>query len=205
MMAIVNGYATLSEFTTRYIPDAASGTVTAQTTQIEQIIQAISRKIDEETSSQFYATSAGVVRYFNAEYPCKLFIDDVKTITAVAVDADNDGVYETTVASTDYLLMPANHLPYQWIELAPWSASLGRWPTYPKSIKITGTWGNDQTWATDIVREACLIQAFRLYKRAGAPFGVMGGGEFGTATALPGLDPDVIELLRPVSRRVWWG
>ncbi len=49
----------------------------------------------------------------------------------------------------------------------------------------------------DCVREACVIQGSRLWRRKEAPFGVTGSGEFGT-TNIVRLDPDVKLLLQDV-------
>ncbi len=45
------------------------------------------------------------------------------------------------------------------------------------------------------VIEACLIQAARIWKRKDAPFGVTGATEFGQASVIVRLDPDVRQLL----------
>jgi len=50
------------------------------------------------------------------------------------------------------------------------------------------------------VTEACLLQAFRWYKRADAPFGVAGPNVFGTQVLLSQLDPDVKAALQPFVR-----
>lgn len=46
----------------------------------------------------------------------------------------------------------------------------------------------------DPIREACLIQASRLFKRGDAPFGIAGSAEYGTVR-ISTLDPDVRVLL----------
>ena len=65
-------------------------------------------------------------------------------------------------------------------------------------MEIIGSWGYASTAPHDI-REACLIQASRLFKRKDAPFGVAGTPEAGQMM-LPALDPDVRALLRKYRR-----
>jgi hypothetical protein len=52
------------------------------------------------------------------------------------------------------------------------------------------------------VRQACLIQATRIYKRRDAPFGVTGSAEMGTLQILGRIDPDVASLLSGLMRMV---
>ena len=47
----------------------------------------------------------------------------------------------------------------------------------------------------DQVREAAIIQTSRLYRRADAPFGVVGSDQYGTTMLRARLDPDVQEML----------
>ena len=206
-MTIVNGYATAEQFIARYL----TSTVTATSDnypQIEQHISAASRLIDDYTGRTFYTATADADRYFTPQARCRCYIDDYQTITTVAVDEDEDGSYALTLSATgDYWTRPANPQngwPYTWIEIMPWSNNplpAGQ----PYAVKITALWG----WAAvpDAVREACLLQAFKIYKRQGAPFGVVGGGELGTVVAIPSddytrLDRDVAGMLKPYMRIV---
>lgn len=204
-MSITNGYATLTEFKQRF---GVSTTDANRDADIEKIIEAVSRSIDYTTGTVFYASTAGTSRYFPVQYPCKVFIDDCTAITAVKCDYDWDGTAETTLtATTDYLLGPLNSGPalagvYQWIECTPWS-SYGGFPVgNPRGLLITGTFGNSSAAAVDLAREACLLQSNRLWARRGAPFGVAGANEFGVPTVIVKLDPDVAQMLEPVTRRV---
>ena len=47
----------------------------------------------------------------------------------------------------------------------------------------------------DVIAEACLIQAQRLFKRRDAIFGVVGSAEMGQLVTIAKLDPDVQMLL----------
>ena len=52
------------------------------------------------------------------------------------------------------------------------------------------------------VREACLIQAIRLFRRKEAPFGIIGAPEIGQLAVITRLDPDVKALLATYRRLV---
>lgn len=52
----------------------------------------------------------------------------------------------------------------------------------------------------DAVREACLLEAIRLYRRKDAPFGVAGSGEFGQTGIVARTDPQVLFYLAPYRR-----
>jgi hypothetical protein len=57
-----------------------------------------------------------------------------------------------------------------------------------------------------MVKQACLIQTARWFKRQDAPFGVLGSPEFGNYTRLQAaLDPDVQMMLSGHGDRLRWG
>lgn len=163
--------------------------------------------IDDYCGRVFYSgATAGEDRYFTAQHPLRLYLDDYQSISAIVTDDSVDGTYSTTLSATaDYWTRPANPQngwPYSWVEIFPWSSN--SFPTrQPYGVKVTALWG----WAAvpDEIREACLLQAFRLYRRQAAPFGVVGGGELGTVVAIPagkrtGLDADVETMIHPFVR-----
>lgn len=196
-MTITNGYATLAQFKQRY---GLTTTDAARDADIELIVQAVSRLIEKRTGRTFFAGTAGTARYYTATSSARVYIDDYATITAVATDDDGDGTIETTWAATDYIKLPTNSTygePYSWLEVTPLGAY--RFPCGLRNgVKITGTNG----WAAipDEIREACLMQSYRLWQRRAAPFGVMGANEFGVSTVITKLDPDIEQLLAPFMR-----
>lgn len=69
-----------------------------------------------------------------------------------------------------------------------------------------GTTGAQLSPVPAMVKLACEMQATRWYKRTDAPFGVLGGAEFGNATRLLSkLDPDVEVLLSGYGQRKRYG
>ena len=184
------------------IPEARArlGIVNAMDTgddgKLVSIIDAVSALIDNYCGRRFYADADDVTRYFTAEYSDHLDADDLVSITSLKTDSVGDRVYETTWAPRDYDLTPFNAVadgkPYVAIEVTP-----GGHFSFPvgvaKSVRIAGKWGWPAIPAP--IREACLLQVERLFKRGDAIFGVAGSGELGQMVVISSLDPDVKLLL----------
>ena len=198
-MSITNGYCSLTE-----IKDRLDITDTDDDTKLEVIVQAVSRSIDALTGRRFYSTTADETRVYTAEDSEILFTDEIQTITTLKTDLDGDRTYENTLTTDDYELSPANAAldgkPYTYIEIMPYADY-----SFPRGVKrgvqIVGTFGYCATGShPDVVREACLIQSARIFKRKDAPFGVVGSPELGQLQVLSKLDPDVALLLDGVRR-----
>lgn len=191
-MALTNCYCTLAELQARL---GVGDTVDDVT--LEQVITGVSRMIDDYTRRRFYV-STSETRYYTPRYTDVVEIDDVVTVTTVATDEDGDRTYETTWASTDYDLLPVNAAadsqPYTRIETAP--SGSHTFPLIKRGLKIVGSFGYSAT-APAVVREACLLQAARIFKRKDAPFGIAGVPELGMLR-ISQLDPDVKMLLNGV-------
>lgn len=181
-------YATIGELKTRIgITDTTDDTV------LSAVLEACSRSIDGYCNRSFGKTAAGVVRYFTPVDAREVLIDDCVTLTAVATDADGDRTYEDTWTATDYDLLPENagtNTPYTIIATSPEGEY--SFPLVRKGLKLTGTWGWPEVPSP--VKEACLIQAYRIFKRKDAPFGISGSPEMGMMR-IGRLDPDVLWLL----------
>ncbi len=159
-------------------------------------IEAAEEAIEAYCSRVFYR-SGTVTRYYTPEDALSTRIDDLVSAATVATDEDGDGTYETTWASTEYLLAPYNAQadgePYRYIEA---SAAVARsFPALRRSLAITGVWG----WPAvpDRVVEATIIQASRFLKRTrSSPFGIETVMLDGTPVRLKDrLDPDVCVML----------
>ena len=193
-MTITNGYCTLVELKARLaITDVTDDTM------LEQIITSVSRWIDDYTARRFYA--AAETRYYTATDTDLLKVYDLLSVTALKTDEDGDRVYENTWANTDYDLLPDNAVldgePYTKISLTPYGNYY-----FPvgvrKGILLQGTYGycSALTGKGAIVKEACLLQSERIFKRKDSPLGVAGMTVLGVQTVkVPGLDPDVQEML----------
>ena len=183
-------YATIGDLKTRIgITDTTDDTV------LSAVLEACSRSIDNYCNRSFGKTAAGTVRYFTPVYADEVLIDDCVALTVVATDADGDRTYEDTWADTDYDLLPENagaNTPYLMLAITP--SGDYRFPLVRKGLKLTGTWGWPEV--PPPVKEACLIQAYRIFKRKDAPFGISGSAEMGMMR-IGRLDPDVLWLLDP--------
>lgn len=199
-MAITNGYASLDD--ARRQAGILSSADNTDDARLEAIVTAVSRHIDDWTGRRFYTSTADEVRYFTAQSQYQTDVGDILSVTSLHTDYNGDRVYESTWSSTDFELEPANaaleNEPYSHIYAAPLAAY-----TFPaglrRGVKITGRWGYS-TAAPDVVREACLIQVGRVFRRRDSPFGIAGTIDQGTVRLQSRLDPDVQSLLAPLRR-----
>lgn len=195
--------------TTTYVTLSAlkatlSITATTWDTDLTAAITAASRAVDEEAGRRFWIDDdAAQVRYYTPTYFDAVIIDDLVTLTSVAVDTAGDGSFSTTWTSgTHFDLAPynaaADSWPYTALEVRPQGG--GYLPTYSRSVKVTGKFG----WPTvpGAITEATSILAARLFKRAReAPLSVWGIGADGSPVRISKTDPDVCMLVEPYSRR----
>ena len=162
-------------------------------------IKAASKTIDNYCQRTFGKREATSL-YFSPESSDLLLIPDLLAVTEIATDLNGQLNYGEVWTPGDYRLAPINAAaldqPYTQIEVTP----LGRYrfPRYPASTRITGDWGWNEV--PDDVHEACLLLAFRLYKRKDAPFGVVGSNDLGQFQAINKRDPDAMMLLDPYRR-----
>jgi len=202
-MAITNGYTTLNDFKAYLFPSANYGT--AEDAQMEAAIEVASRTIDAFTDRRFYSDSIVSARVYYADTPIRCNVDDFSTTTGliIATDTGDNGTYDQTWATTEYILEPANGIvggisgqPYNTIiaTIPKMFPITGRRPR----IQITAKWG----WAAvpDSIAQACLIQAARIYRRAQTPEGFAAGEAFGAIRVSTRLDPDVQMLIAPYRR-----
>lgn len=172
---------------------------------LESVIEAVSRSIDNSALRRFFTTSTDEVRYFKAASPIHVWVGDLVSLTTLETDDDLDGVFETTWTSNDYHLWPYNAAldgqPYAKIEYSALTGSaVTGFPTHERGVKITGKWGRSAVPGP--IKEACLLQSARIFKRKDAVFGVLGNSTFGTFQEIPKLDPDVELMINPYRRRV---
>ena len=169
-------------------------------------IGAASRAIDSITGRRFWLDSdATKVRYYTPRSYRVLQIDDLVSMTSVAIDRSGTGTFsESWTSGTDYVLEPFNApqdqpaRPYETLRVRYLS---GRWlPTYiEQSVKVTGQFG----WATvpdDITAAAGILAAKLMRRGREAPFGIVTGIDQGAAMRIARTDPDVYTLLSGYNR-----
>lgn len=195
MAGIVNGYATTQQVKSHYDPSGAGGSL--DDAIIEDKITLASRLLDDECHTRFYVPTADETRYYTATESGELWPDDdIVSITTLATDDDEDRVYETTWATTDYDLMPFNASlkgePYTHIAITP----NGRY-SFPvgvsKGVKIVGKFGYSSTAPIEI-QEACITLAIFLLQAMKSSLGMVGGGEIGQEIRLARMHPTVITM-----------
>jgi hypothetical protein len=200
-MSITNGYCTLEDARAAMSIDDLNDDA-----RIEAIITAVSRKIDIFTRRRFWTTSSDEARYYTPLNAESVYTDDIISVASIATDSDGSGSFATAWVSTDYRLSPynasADGVPYTEIQV---TRNGSKWfPVIERSVKVTGKFGVISTspWQ-DVVREACLLQVHKTFKRKDSPFGVAGSNELGQLQMLKSkLDPDVELLLAPPVRRL---
>jgi hypothetical protein len=196
-LAITNGYATLAETKAALrISDAIDDTL------LEMAIESASRLIDGYASRNFYS-SGTATRYYVADNEFVVQVDDLAngTVTVRSSEQGN-GLFDVTWDTDDYQLEPLNAV----LDGQAWPFTSIRaigdylWPIEGGEalVQITGTWG----WpAVPIaIKQACIIQASRIYKRLDSPLGVAGFGDLGAIRVSRNLDPDVEQLVMPYKR-----
>ena len=202
---ISNGYASRAEVKAALRIGAAD---TADDALIDSATEAASRLIDGYSNRQFWAYSSATVRVYqaNSEYVCD--IDDIYTTTGFILKTSTfaDGNFDVTWASTDVQLEPLNG----YLDGIEWSFNKLRaigdylFPTVNANygeqalVQVTAKYG----WAEvpSPVKQACIIQSSRLFKRLDSPLGVAGFGDLGAIRVSRFLDPDMAQLVEPYRR-----
>lgn len=172
---------------------------------MQAALDAATSFIDTYTGRSFRAETA-VAKRFTPLSPNYIdVIPDLRSVTSVKLDDDADFTFGTTLAATDYYLLPLVPLPdagiYQRLQIAPTSSMAFTWAGNTQ-VEITGNWG----YVVDgeppaAIKQACLLQASRLFSRKGAPFGVLENTDIGQFTRIGTMDPDVKALLTPFKSR----
>jgi hypothetical protein len=166
---------------------------------LQLCLDAATGMIDRATGRTFVGET-GATKYFTAtNYDTLDLSPDIRTVTSVAIDDDGDLSFGTVLASTDYWKLPIQPYPdsgiYSQLRLSPRSSQAFA-PGY--QVKVVGDWGyvvGGQAPAA--VRQACLLQAARLWSRRGTPLGIVGGVDLTTFTRITKADADVQALLSP--------
>ncbi len=201
-MAITNGYATLTDFQNY---TGMSTLTAAETSTIEDAIEAASRSIDRIANRRFFLDAVATARLYRPSDFYKLIVDDIGSTTnlAVALDATGQGSYtDPLVLNTDYILDPINAQAKArpWTMLTIVGGTTWPFPTnYRPVVQVTARWG----WPSvpDDISEATLILAADYVKRASSVGGVVGLSELGAIRMSP-LGRDIAAIVRAYRREV---
>ena len=173
---------------------------------LQRAVTAASRAVDvwcNVPAGSFAPSSAPAPRLFRACDSTLLEVDPFGALDGLAVelDADGDGVFETSLSASDVVPEPLNADSagdaFAWTALAvadPYS-----WPVggVRPGVRVTARWGYSAVPAD--VEQATLIRAAALFKRKESPHGVAEFGEFGPVR-ISRNDPDVMALLERYRR-----
>lgn len=131
-------------------------------------------------------------RYFDGDR--ELIVKDLIDITTLKIDQDGDGTFETTLASTDYILYPLNVSPKHKITVSHNGSYSAFAFGIRRGVEIVGNWGYSSV--PDPVRRAAKIQVCRLHSRKQAGFALFSyTTELGQTQIVKGLDQDVKQML----------
>lgn len=143
-MTITNGYATLAEFKIwMSVRGGGTSTDTNDDAAIEDIIELVSRYLDNETGRRFFKNSTDETRYFQTDNSYSCEVDDLSAApTTVSVDYSDQRSY-TDLDSGDYELEPVSALldgkPYTKLFIAPTSDAY--FPLSRRGVKILAKFG----------------------------------------------------------------
>jgi len=182
-MAITNGYCTLAE-----IKAFVNIVDSNDDNELEDAVNSASRQIDAFCGRKFYADGSTSAKVYRTRNPYMVVVDDISTSTGLVLkyDDSDDGTYETTVASTDFILLPLNGeafgidgLGFTSIELltdGPHEFPTTHTNNRPR-VQVTANWGFAAV--PEPVRQACLMLSSENFAMRNTPLGIAGVGEFG--------------------------
>jgi len=205
-MAIVNGYATLTE-----IKGYMSISDNTDNDLLENLIESASRSIDRIANRRFYLDATASARLYRAYSDIFVYVDDIGSTTDLVVKTDSNGngsYAKTLTLNTDYILdpltAPSLSRPYTQLTMV---SNTETWPIFPgltqnglrPGVQVTAKWG----WPSvpDDINMACLILTADLYKRKDAPGGILGLGDLGVVRMSP-LGRDVTAMVRAYKKEV---
>jgi len=206
IMAIVNGYATLTQ-----IKNYMSISDNTDNDLLEDLIESASRSIDRMANRRFYLDATASARLYRAYSDIFVYVDDIGTTSnlAVALDINGNGTYTKTLTlNQDYILDPLTaaslNRPFTQLTMV---SNTETWPIFPgltqnglrPGVQVTARWG----WPSvpDDINMACLILTADLYKRKDAPGGILGLGDLGVVRMSP-IGRDVTAMVRAYKKEV---
>lgn len=184
-MAIGDPYITLAEFKS-YLVGQANANLSGQDDILDDALRSASAEIETHCARQFNKATSATAREYEPDGRCWSYVDDFHTTTGLVVklDTGGDGMFATTLTSSDYELSPANGIvdgmtgwPFYKIRLLNGLEFPCNYGGRSRTLQVTAQWG----WAEvpQPVRSACRIIAAETWKLKDAPFGVLGLDEFG--------------------------
>lgn len=197
-------YASLAEYKAYIAVRGLSGSVDADTSDdavIEDILESVSRFIDNRTGRKFYQSSEET-RYYTSDNSWYVDIDDFASVTSVSVDYSGLREYDLLL-ETEYDLFPDNaaldNLPYNRIHILESSGAY--LATVRKGVKVIGVSGFPAVPAD--IKEATLgitqsLYASRSGQTSGGRVTVTGSGIVIRPEDVPPFAQSIIQIYRNI-------
>ncbi len=132
---MLNAYADVMNFKSAEYADIVSNT---EQVRFRMLLEQASRHMDKQTHRRFYSWEG--IKYYDGKGG-NLLVDDLLSITTLKLDEDGDGVYEATMAVTDYIAYELNQFPKDRLELSPDSDYGGFASGIRQGVELTGVHG----------------------------------------------------------------
>ena len=119
--------------------------------RLRGLAESVSRVVDRYCNRHFYSLSA--TRKFDGTGSLALLVPDLISVdsSGLKTDDDKDRTFETTWATTDYLLLPSNadpttasnpqSRPYSMIEVDVDAGTKSEFPTGRQMVQVAAKWG----------------------------------------------------------------
>ena len=132
---MLNAYADVLTFKSE---EYASIVANTEQVRFRKLLESASRHLDSQTHRQFFCWEGA--KYYDGKGG-NLLVDDFLDITTLKLDEDGDGVYEATMAATDFIEYPLNQYPKERLELSNDSNYGGFASGIRQGVEITGVHG----------------------------------------------------------------
>lgn len=114
---------------------------------VDAQLKGVTEYLCQRIGRNLVKAGADETRYYTPTTRYKARIDDLVSITSLAVDLDGLNVYGTSISASYYRLLPTNApadgKPYTHVELL--STASDFYPAYTDSIKVVGAFGQIET------------------------------------------------------------
>lgn len=196
-VTVADGYTTVADLARYLTVDSVT-----YNDDLAYAINTASRQVDGWCARRFYpdAVATNTTRLYYSMNTQTVAIDDCISIADVKMSTANNGTFDLTIASTDYVTEPTNGTvdglsgwPISRLRFAD-TVALSIYGQQRPNIRVNARWG----WAAvpEPVRQACTILAAEVFKLREAPFGVAGFADFG-AVRIGKMSPQAVAMLRP--------
>jgi len=185
---------------------------TVDDARLEAVALAAQEMVQAYCGRQFIADDVASARVYYADTFRFVEIDDIACPEGIVIktDEDDDGIFETTWADSDYDLWPLNRKlsgqTWPWTRVQAVAARDFPWGKRP-TVEVTARWGwpiqncgesgNTQQGVPDAVYQAAQIQGVSIFKSADAPLGIAGFGDIGIMRLRQAMHPVAMALLAP--------